>query len=163
MKSTKKLLSLILALALTVSLAVPAMAAEQPTAQITQQSNSNELIITRDENGEIRYETSNGIEPRIPGWPNILEVKVKDLNANKVRVSIQNIGLDWVDEVTMHINLYNERGLQSSKDYKEESIKQFIPRNIDLYLVGWTRIVITNIVGKDEGDVGYLPDIDYSK
>lgn len=45
----------------------------------------------------------------------------------------------------------------------ETNIVQLLPRNNDYYVSGWNRIVITNIVVKDEGDSGKLADIDYSK
>ena len=80
-----------------------------------------------------------------------------------MRVSIQNIGLDWVDSVSMNIKIYNPQGLQYNEGLTETNIVQLLPRNNDYYVSGWNRIVITNIVVKDEGDSGKLADIDYSK
>lgn len=78
-------------------------------------------------------------------------------------LSIQNIGLDWVDSVSMNIKIYNPQGLQYNEGLTETNIVQLLPRNNDYYVSGWNRIVITNIVVKDEGDSGKLADIDYSK
>ena len=63
----------------------------------------------------------------------------------------------------MNIKIYNPQGLQYNEGLTETNIVQLLPRNNDYYVSGWNRIVITNIVVKDEGDSGKLADIDYSK
>lgn len=165
MKFVKRILSTLLVLVFSFSLSITAFAVElDKTTTTPQEVASSVLIVTRDENGEVQFEVpSTEINPKIPGWANILKVSVADLGINKLRVSIQNLGLDWIDQVSMNIKIYNERGLQIDKYLTEQSIKQFLPRNNDYYVVGWNRIVITNIIAKDEGDVGYLNNIDYSK
>lgn len=165
MKISKKILAMILTVVMSVVLSVSAFAAEiDNTTDNAVPVASSELVIIRDENGNVQFETLNGtIDPRIPGLANIVSVYVYDVDENHVKVSIQNIGLDWVDSVSMNIKIYNTRGLQYNKNLTETSIKQFLPRNNTYYVAGWNRIVISNIVVKDEGDVAYSNDIDCEK
>lgn len=165
MKIGKKILAIIFTVVMAVELSVSAFSIEiNNTIDNTVPITSSELVIIRDENGNVQFETHDGtISPRIPGFANIVSVSVYNVDRNHVKVSIQNIGLDWVDSVSMNIKIYNARGLQYNQDLTEKSIKQFFPRNNEYYVSGWNRIVISNIVAKDEGDVAYLKDIDYKK
>ena len=164
MKMCKKILAMMIAVVMVCSLAVPTFAAEVSAEESMNFAATSEIVITRDDSGNVQFEVpNNAIEPRIPGWANLVQVGVKTLDQNRVRVSIQNIGLDWVDSVSMNIKIYNPQGLQYNVGLTETNIVQLLPRNNDYYVSGWNRIVITNIVVKDEGDSGKLADIDYSK
>jgi len=165
MKIGKRILGMMLAVVMACSLSISVFAMEpiNESNEVVPVA-SSEIVITRDENGNITFETPDDAgAARIPGWANIVGVYVNSIDKNRVQVSIQNVGLDWVDSVSMHIQIYNPQGLQYIRNLTETSIKQMIPRNNVYYVAGWNRIVITNIVVKDEGDVGKLDNIDYWK
>lgn len=178
MKKIKKVLYSVLAMLVCVSaLSISAFAAESKVMQQPQSYSEpatdnaafynsisdDSIVISKDANGNLVYTDGTGELLRVKGWSNILSVKVYDRGNGYWRVSMQNIGLDWVDKVTCNIKIYEGNVLQYNRNHTETVLKQLKPRNIDGYLNGWTRIVVSNIVGTDEGDVGYLPDIDYSK
>lgn len=137
----KKLTTMLLVLVMVISIGTPVFAAEKEDVASYDSSNISET------------------ESRIKGWDNILVVKAIDGGANKVKVSIQNIGLDWVDKVSMRVRIYNQYGLQYDQPLVETTILQMLPRNNSFSITGWTKIILSNIVGEDEGDVGNLPDV----
>lgn len=159
MKKVKKLLSMMMAFVLVLSLTIPAYAMEPEESGVAQVASEEiVLVITQDEDGEISYE--GGPEARIPGWSNILKVTAKDIGNDTVRISATNIALDWLDKVTVRIQIYNERGLQFDQYRTETTLVQLLPRKIgDFYIKGWTKVVVSEIKGEDEGDVGYLPNV----
>ena len=118
------------------------------------------VVISKDADGEIQVHQNNDVDPRIPGWPNWLYVYAHNDGNDNWSVWAKNIGLDWIDKVTLNVRVYNERGLQHSLNYSEEGIIQAFPRRMaEGYTRGWTRIEVRNIRGFDEGDYGTIPDV----
>ncbi len=126
-------------------------------------SQGGKIVVTRDTGVGIQYGDGIAAPMRIPGWANILRVKVVDVDRDHWRVSVQNIGLDWIDEVSFTVEVYNVQGLQYRLNLSAVNVKQFLPWTFGDYAKDWKMIVVSNIVGRDEGDIGRLADITYSR
>lgn len=160
----KKIVGMMLCLVMLFSISTTTYAKQAETKPLLENtSSSHALVITRNQNGDITYSDEKGIEARIPGIPNAVEVGIYDDGGSYYHIAIQNFGLDWVDEVSLNVLVYNRYGLQYNTTHREYTIKQFYPRIIYGSCYDWTTIVVTNIVGRDEGDVAYIADVAYSR
>lgn len=150
MKKWRKFICSILMITMVLSMNTVAFASE---------GNGNEIEETVA--SAIVYMPSDDATARIP---NAIEVAVKLVDDDHVKVCITNIGVDRFDKVSCYVEIWDTAGRKQYADtITEESIWPMFPRNNTLYVKNWSRIKITNIQCWDGDDYGTVADVDYTK
>jgi len=150
MKKLKKLsISIAMMLVICMTLNTNVLAAEN-------NNETEETVVST-----IVYMPSDEATARIP---NAIEVSVKLVDDNHVKVCITNFGIDRFDKVSCYVEVWDTSGRkQYANTIIEEDIYPIFPRNNTLYVRNWSRIKISNIQCWDGNDYGTVSDVEYTK
>jgi hypothetical protein len=91
--------------------------------------------------------------------PNIIEVKATKVDANNIKITVFNHGIDKFDMVSCDVRIRDANGLvQYSAKLIFRDIYPLFSQSYSIYLKSWSIVEVSNIYCQDGTDTGYLLD-----